>query len=96
MRAASVRMQVQGGGVCSLARQQGHRFQAKPRRRERQSRYEKPLDKAAQPIDISTNRTQRKSQDKSAAYPEVGMDSVFGGSKFFTTYAGETILNFTG
>jgi len=68
MWAASVRMQAQVGGVCSVARQQGHRFQATPSHHERrQAGYEKPLNKAAQPTDTFINHAHRKSQDKTAA-----------------------------
>jgi hypothetical protein len=41
-----------------------------------QSGYENPLNMAAQPTEMSIKYEHRKSQEKSKAYPEIGMNST--------------------
>jgi hypothetical protein len=95
MGAASVRIRDQNDEVCSLVRQPGHQFWAKPSHCERQSRDENPTGKAAQLTDIFINRTNGKSQGKSAARLEIRMDPIFGQKKSESFYPGEMIFNLT-
>jgi hypothetical protein len=95
MGAACVRIQDQNDEVCSVVRQPGHEFCAKPGQGERQSRDWKPPGKAAQPTDISINRTHGKSQDKFVAHPGIRIGSVFGQGESERIYLGELTFDLT-